>query len=185
MTSNVSPNISRVNLFKTQSQIWQSIPYNLWDAIYNKLRLIQSQGLECAPVGQSFLPSKYPVILKPIISMAAARQKYRVCMAVNDYQQLVESGKFAGWFWMPYLACEEQQRCLELIILNGQPVFGYSLDYTSNTDMIGAISHINLNIPQSDKFSNKIIPGWTDILAPALKGYSGALSLYYIGSYII
>lgn len=188
MASKTQNIINRQNLFKDPEQIWELLPYHQWDAIHNKLRLVQAQGLECAPVGKPFVPTKFPVILKPIISMSAERQKYRVCLNAMDYQQLAESGQFAGWFWMPYLESEEQQRCIELIIHNGQPFFAYTLDYLSNPDIPGALSHINLNIPQFDTniFGGlNYIPGWTNILAPTLKGYTGALSIYYIGSYII
>lgn len=183
MTSR-TPFLSRLKLFCNPSEIWQTLSYQQWDSIYNKLRLVQAQGLECAPIGQSLIPSKYPVILKPIISTATSRQKYRVCMNTLDYQLLVDSGQFAGWFWMPYLD-SEQQRCVELIIHNGRPVFEYSLDYHTNQDMTGAISHIGLNISTHGKITHSNIPGWTDILAPALKGYTGPLSIYYIGSYVI
>jgi len=118
--------------------------------------------------------------------MAAARQKYRVCVNVTDYQKLVESGQFAGWFWMPYLD-NEQQSCLELIIHNGRPVFGYSLDYTTNPDMSGALSHISLNTywHGHGTMATSNIPGWEQVLAPAFKDYTGAISIYYMGQYII
>ena len=207
--------INRAKLFQTPSEIWHGMPYEQWDTIHNKLRLIQAQGLECAPVCQGLVPLKFPVILKPIISLAATRQKYRVpftlnskptpggrefsekavapdwaknpvltvCMNSLDYERLVAGSEYAGWFWMPYLDVEDQQRCIELLVHNGRPVFGYSLDYHSNTDIPGALTHISLNTSFRPTVSN--IPGWTNILAPTLKGYTGALSLYYIGSYII
>jgi hypothetical protein len=176
------PIISRNKLFKDSGEIWYSLQYNHWDTIYNKLRLIQAQGLECAPVGKTFIPQKFPVILKPIISISKAQQKYRVCMNEFDYQQLVNKGEYVGWFWMPYLDTE-QQRCIELIIHNGRPIFGYSLDYHANSEMDGALSHISLNT--THKVATLPIPGWSEVLAPRLKGYTGALSLYYIGQYII
>ena len=175
--------INRAKLFQTPSEIWHGMPYEQWDTIHNKLRLIQAQGLECAPVCQGLVPLKFPVILKPIISLAATRQKYRVCMNSLDYERLVAGSEYAGWFWMPYLDVEDQQRCIELLVHNGRPVFGYSLDYHSNTDIPGALTHISLNTSFRPTVSN--IPGWSNILAPTLKGYTGALSLYYIGSYII
>jgi len=175
--------ISRAKLFASAKEIWHSVPFTLWDAIHNKLRLIQAQGLECAPVCQGLVPQKFPVILKPIISLAATRQKYRVCMNSLDYERLVVGSEYAGWFWMPYLDVEDQQRCIELLVHNGRPVFGYSLDYHSNTDIPGALTHISLNTIFRPTVSN--IPGWSDILAPVLKNYTGPLSLYYIGSYII
>jgi hypothetical protein len=100
-----------------------------------------------------------------------------------DYEKLVAGSEYTGWFWMPYLDVEDQQRCIELLIHNGRPVFGYSLDYHSNPDFPGALTHISLNTSFRPVASN--IPGWPDILAPALKDYTGPLSLYYIGSYII
>ena len=175
--------INRAKLFQTPSEIWHGMPYEQWDTIHNKLRLIQAQGLECAPVCQGLVPLKFPVILKPIISLAATRQKYRVCMNSLDYERLVAGSEYAGWFWMPYLDVEDQQRCIELLVHNGRPVFGYSLDYHSNPDIPGGLTHISLNTSFRPTVSN--IPGWTNILAPTLKGYTGALSLYYIGSYII
>lgn len=175
--------ISRQKLFQTPAEIWHSMTYQQWDAIYNKLRLVQIQGLESAPVGQTLIPTRYPIILKPIISTAATQQKYRMCMNALDYEKLVAGSEYTGWFWMPYLDVEDHQRCIELLIHNGRPVFGYSLDYHSNTDIPGALTHISLNTSFRPTVSN--IPGWSDILAPALKGYTGPLSLYYIGSYII
>ena len=178
-----APTISRAKLFQTPAEIWHGMPYGQWDAIHNKLRMIQAQGLECAPVCQGLVPRQFPVILKPIISLATTQQKYRVCMNALDYEKLVAGSEYTGWFWMPYLDVEDHQRCIELLIHNGRPVFGYSLDYHSNTDIPGALTHISLNTSFRPTVSN--IPGWSDILAPALKGYTGPLSLYYIGSYII
>lgn len=174
--------INRDKLFRDAGEIWHALPYQHWDTIYNKLYLIQAQGLECAPVGHSLIPRQFPVILKPIISMTNAQQKYRVCMNTLDYQQLVASGQFAGWFWMPYLDTD-QQKCIELIIHNGRPVFGYSLDYHTNSEMVGALAHISLNT--NIKIAPDRIPRWSEVLAAKLKGYTGAISLYYIGQYII
>jgi len=176
--------LSYSNFFRNQSEIWKSLSYQQWDSIYNKLRLIQLQGLECAPVGKSFIPNKYPVILKPIISMISKQQKYRVCLNELDYQQLVESGQFAGWFWMPYLD-NQNQKCIELIVHNGRPIFGYYLDYNTNQEIDGAIAKIQLNIPTTRTLVFGTIPGWEQVLAPFLKGYTGALNIYYIGAYII
>lgn len=181
MTSR-TPIIFRDKLFRDAGEIWHALPYQHWDTIYNKLNLIQAQGLECAPVCRILVPRQFPVILKPIISMTQVQQKYRVCMNALDYQKLVDSGQFAGWFWMPYLDTE-QQRCIELVIHNGRPVFGYSLDYHVNPEMVGALSHISLNT--TIKITPAAIPGWSEVLAPKLKGYTGAISLYYIGQYII
>ena len=176
--------LTRKKLFQTPAEIWHGIPYGQWDAIHNKLRMIQAQGLECAPVCQGLVPRQFPVILKPIISLATTQQKYRVCMNALDYEKLVAGSEYAGWFWMPYLDVEDHQRCIELLVHNGRPVFGYALDYHSNTDIPGALTHISLNT-SFRPIANSNIPGWSDILAPALKGYTGPLSLYYIGSYII
>ena len=85
---------------------------------------------------------------------------------------------------MPYLDTEKQS-CLELIIYNGRPVFGYSLDYQANPDMPGTLNQISLNISASAKLIQANIPGWEQVMSSALKNYTGALSIYYIGSYII
>ena len=176
--------LTRKQIFANADQIWNGMLFEQWDAIHNKLRLIQAQGLECAPVCAELVPRQFPVILKPIISLAGTRQKYRVCMNSQDYQKLVTESGYVGWFWMPYLDSEDsQQRCIELLIHNGRPVFGYSLDYHSNPDVPGALTHISLNTSYRPMVSN--IPGWSNILAPALKDYTGPMSLYYIGSYII
>jgi hypothetical protein len=121
--------------------------------------------------------------LKPIISLAGAQHKYRVCLNEVDYRKLILESGYVGWFWMPYMDSETSQRCIELLIHNGRPVFGYALDYHANPDFPGALERISLNTSFRPMASN--IPGWSDILAPALKDYTGPLSLYYIGSYII
>lgn len=172
--------ITREQLFASADEIWKRVPLDIWDAINNKLRLTAIQGISTGPIGTR--PDKWPVIIKPVMNAVHARttnKKFRVCVSSEEYDSLDLISTGGGNYWMPFLSGEECT--LELLIRNGQPVFSYSLNYMANQDYYPAPIYSNIEFNKS-RVSH--IPGW-DMIKPALARYSGPLSIYYIGQYII
>ena len=74
---------------------YQWYPAYRW--IYNKLSVVESQGLECAPHGVH--PPSFPVFSKPIINLHGMGVGSRVLADLATY----EREETAGHFWMPLL----------------------------------------------------------------------------------
>ena len=84
-------------------------------AIYNKLTLAESQGLECAPHG--VCPPRFPVFSKPIVNLRGMGVGSRVLVDRADY----ERHRTPGHFWMPLLHGEHVST--DLAVVRGRAVW--------------------------------------------------------------
>ncbi|NNM61522.1 MAG: hypothetical protein HKM03_05080 [Steroidobacteraceae bacterium] len=73
-------------------------PRHRW--IYNKLRIAESQGIECAPHGVE--PSRYPVFSKPIVNLKGMGVGSRALRDRDEYLQCEQP----GFLWMSLLEGE-------------------------------------------------------------------------------
>lgn len=77
---------------------WAWNPRENW--IYDKLRVAQSQGLDCGPHGVT--PKRFPVFSKPIVNMKGMGVASGAFQSLADY----EDGYVPGHFWTALLTGE-------------------------------------------------------------------------------
>jgi hypothetical protein len=87
-----------VHIPTDDADAWRWYPEQRW--IYNKLRVAESQGIECAPHGID--PPHYPVFSKPVINLEGMGVGSRTLWSRQDY----EAHLSAGHMWMRLLRGE-------------------------------------------------------------------------------
>ncbi len=80
------------------SDAWAWNPAHRW--VYDKLRVAQSQGYECAPHG--VMPPAFPVFSKPVVNLRGMGVGSRAIASAEDYA----AAWTAGHFWMRLLEGE-------------------------------------------------------------------------------
>lgn len=80
--------------------------------VYNKLKICESQGIPCGPIGTA--PTQYPVIVKPIINLLGGGNSVRVAHNEEQYEQIQDG----GLFWSPFQLGEHYS--IDLILLDGK-----------------------------------------------------------------
>ncbi len=146
---------------------WQ--PAHRW--IYNKLRIAETQGLDCGPHG--VLPVRYPVFAKPIYNLLGMGVDSRVLSSAEDYHRHLRPGHM----WMTLLAGAHVSTDAALIDGHvrwirhtvGRPLSGGTFDYW----VVEAAPRADL-----DRYCSS----W---LAAHLRGYTGMVNLETIGGRII
>ncbi|MBS0393524.1 MAG: hypothetical protein JSR54_02805 [Proteobacteria bacterium] len=146
---------------------WQ--PAHRW--IYNKLRIAESQGIDCGPHG--VLPARYPVFAKPIYNLLGMGVDSRVLESPEDYHRHLRPGHM----WMTLLTGDHVSTDAALVDGRvcwirhtvGRPLGGGTFDYW----VIEAAPRADL-----DRYCG----AW---LAAHLRGYTGMVNLETIGGRII
>ncbi len=179
---------------------WSWFPAHKW--VYNKLSVIESQGLPCGPHGLD--PPNFPVFSKPIYNMRGMGAGTRVMRTLKEY----EHNQRPGHFWMPLFEGEHVSSDAAVVDgepkwwrhVIGQPLEGGMFDYWTvladarpeiesycgdwtrrhlagytgmlNFETIGA-RIIEAHLRFSDQWPDIYGAGWTDVL----------VSLYAKGSW--
>lgn len=155
------------NIITNDIDAWKK--YKNYHHIYNKIWIVESQDLNCGPMG--CLPNKYPIIFKPIINLYGMSRGFKI---INNEQEYFKNLK-DGLFWMDYLSGNHY--CIDLILLNGEIKFIsclQSFPYTEGTFSYHE-SIINYQLPGN--ISNWIIKYF--------EGYTGCLNIELIDNKII
>ena len=137
--------------------------------IYNKLWLIEEQGVECAPIG--VIPKKYPIIIKPIINLYGMSRGFKKIENNTEYFK----NQNDGCFWMPYL--DGKIYTVDVILDKGKIVGYYCLE--SKPESLGTFEYhvYRPNYILSTKLKNLIEKNFT--------GYSGPMNIEIINDIII
>lgn len=102
-----------VNVYTDDRDVLSSQPARAW--IYDKLRLAESQGLECGT--QHTPPARYPVFCKPRVNPGGLGQGG--CIAVNDRDFAINCGM--GDMWMKFLTGEHVST--DFAVVRGEPAW--------------------------------------------------------------
>ena len=109
---------SFVKIPTTDVSAWTHYKKYRW--IYDKMRLAESQHIECGPLG--IIPEKFPIFLKPIYNLfGGSISAYKIDdMKMYDKHQNFHPGRF----WMEFLDGDNIQH--DLAIHNGKIVWSNS-----------------------------------------------------------
>ena len=112
-----------VNIPTEDGDAWAWYPEYKW--IYNKLAIVESQGIPCGPHGLD--PPNFPVFSKPIYNMRGMGAGSRVIRSLKEYKHLQRPGHM----WMPLW--EGDHVSTDCAVVNGEPrwwrhVIGDALD---------------------------------------------------------
>jgi hypothetical protein len=143
-------------------------PENNW--IYNKLELSKRQNLSSAP--WPIIPSKYPIIIKPMINLYGMSRGFEKINNMNQYLSLENKD---GYFWQKYLS--GKQINLDIIVDNGKIIDYFAIYSKDNKD--GTFEYHKLL--KEYKISEKIIL----FIQNNLSKYKGLLNFETIDNYII
>ncbi len=146
------------------------LKYPQYRFIYNKMVICQFQNVLHAPF--PIIPSKFPIISKPIINL------YGMGLKIHKIENIEQFWKYwlSTKFWMEFL--EGQHYSYDLAIYQGKISWfccfqGYPLE------SIGSFDYWELIYPES------LPPNVTQIVERYLKDYTGILNIECIGDYII
>lgn len=92
---------------------WAHYPAYKW--IYNKLSVVESQGLPCGPHGLE--PPSFPVFSKPIYNMRGMGAGSRVLRSLKEYK----SQQRPGHMWMPLF--EGEHVSSDVAVVDGEPAW--------------------------------------------------------------
>ena len=144
-------------------------PSHRW--VYNKLRVVESQGLECAPHG--IQPTHYPVFSKPIFNLDGMGLGSRLLRDADAY----ELHRQPGHMWMTYLV--GQHISTDTAVVDGMvhwmgharglPLSGGLFDYWTIEE-----------VPRAD-----LEAYCTEWIRANLAGYTGMVNFETIGGRII
>lgn len=159
--------------FKTNhklTDVQAYIKYPLYNFVYNKLELIKSQNITCAPIG--VYPQTYPIVIKPIINLFGMSKNVIVVNSDDEYEVALKDKKNPGSFWMPQL--KGNHYTIDLFIIDSNIVFFNAFQSITSSRFkhkqnIGLFSeHIyikNYSLPaKCDEFIKAYIPNYTGFL---------------------
>jgi hypothetical protein len=139
--------------------------------VYDKLRIAQSQGLECGPHGVP--PPRFPVFSKPIVNLKGMGVGSRVLHSQADYDEHYAPGHF----WMTLL--EGRHVSSDIAVVDGEPVWWRHV--TGKAAGEGTFDYWTVHAqPDAD-----IEAGCGAWMRKSLAGYTGMLNLETIAGTII
>lgn len=106
------------------------IKFHNFNFIYNKLDLIKSQLIPCAPVG--IYPTRYPIVIKPIINLFGMSRDITKINNDNEYEIYLRKKPSPSNFWMPYL--EGNHYTIDLFLLDGEIIYSNTFQSFSKND---------------------------------------------------
>ena len=155
------------NIMCTDINAWSK--HKVHRKIYNKLWLIEEQGINCAPIG--VFPKKYPIVIKPIINLYGMSRGYKKIENKEEY--LLNQND--GFFWMPFL--DGKNYTVDIILDKGKIISYYCLE--SKPQSLGTFEYhvYRPNYELSPKIKN--------LIEKNFKGYSGPMNIEIINDIII
>ena len=137
--------------------------------IYNKLWLVELQGIECGPIGTK--PNKFPIIIKPIINLYGMSRGFKKINSLEEY----ENNQIDGHFWMPFF--EGDNYNYDIIFDDGKIVSYYTL--ISKPSINGTFEY------HKYAFEEKLPKHVIDLLENNFDTYSGPMNIEIIDNNII
>ena len=148
---------------------YQLHPHHRW--VYNKLRIAESQGLDCAPHGVQ--PPSYPVFSKPITNLRGMGIGSRILRSREEY----EDHHQAGHMWVTML--EGEHISTDAAVIDGNMKWvRHSVGLARPGGMFDYWIIEAERRPELDIYCAR----W---IAASLRGYTGMVNLETIGGKII
>jgi hypothetical protein len=140
-------------------------------AVYNKLYIAETQGLEHGPHG--VMPARYPVFSKPIFNMKGMGAGSRIFETEEEY----EHGQEPGHMWMELLTGEHVST--DVAVIGGEPQWWrHTTGISIGEGMFDFWTVAAEDRPELEEYCSN----W---LRRHLRGYSGIVNFETIGGRII
>lgn len=158
-----------VHIPTDDADAWRWFPEQRW--VYNKLRVAESQGIECAPHGID--PPHYPVFSKPVINLEGMGVGSRTLWSRQDY----ETHLSAGHMWMRLLDGEHISS--DAAVIDGRV---HEMRHAKGLSLPGGL--FDYWIIEADRRPDleEYLGSWIEAHLPA---YTGMVNLESIGGRII
>lgn len=156
------------------SSAW--LKYPEYKMIYNKLFLSEIQNLDSNPI--PIVPSKFPVIVKPIINLNGMSKGFYKVNNENEYDKLCIDNNLSGYFYQPYFSGIQYN--YDIIIKEGKIIDYFCV--ISHPLKDGMFDYHEF-IPKNE--AKKLTPKNIQIIEDLLDNYSGFVNLEIINDYII
>ena len=158
-------------LIPTTDEIaWKHYWQHRW--VYNKLEVVEWQGLPCGIVPTE--PTEFPVVVKPIFNLMGGSINVQVCHNLEEYNKITDP----GCFWSPFHFGDHHS--IDLILLDGKIVEMFS--FHGEKLQFGAFDFWSLNDDETDDELLELVEPWVNEF---MSGYTGCLNLEVIGDHII
>jgi len=166
---------SFVNIPTTDIAAWTHFEKYRW--VYDKMRLAESQHMECGPLG--IIPKKFPVFLKPIYNLyGGSISAYKI----DDIKMYDKHQNFhPGRFWVEFFEGDHLQH--DLAIYNGEIVWSNTflgLKFFLGDKYTGAFDYWERQYMTEEMSS--VLQDWVTKHMP---DYSGVINCETIGCNII
>lgn len=148
---------------------WNWFPQHRW--IYDKLKIAESQGLDCGPHGVT--PAAFPVFSKPMVNLKGMGVGSRVIRSLAEYDRHYAPGHM----WMPLLAGPHVST--DCAIENG--VVKWSRNATGVPWNEGMFKHWTIHAA-ADPALDGDLSNW---VSSHMAGYTGMMNFETIGGRII
>jgi hypothetical protein len=148
---------------------WAWYPKHKW--IYNKLAIVESQGLPCGPHGLE--PPAFPVFSKPIYNMRGMGAGTRVLRTPREYKH----NQRPGHMWMPVF--EGEHVSSDAAVVDGEPTWWR---HVIGRPLEGGMFDYWTVLAESRPEIENYCADWT---RRNLAGYTGMLNFETIGTRII
>ena len=170
--------MKKCDLFLSDTSAYKK--YTNHNHIYNRLDLLKEQDVDCDPIG--IVPTKFPIIIKPIIDLMAEGSTENVIYMSNkdEYLSYLSVGErdgpqCRGHFW--YYKITGNQYISNLLIKNGKIVFNDTfVIHKNDDDILSFYNHAYIFI---------LTEYLTETISIQLANYSGPVCINFIDDTII
>lgn len=170
--------MKKCDLFLSDTSAYKK--YTDHNHIYNRLDLLKEQDVDCDPIG--IVPTKFPIIIKPIIDLMAEGATENVIYMSNKDEYLSylsvgyrEGTRCRGHFW--YYKITGNQYISNLLIKNGKIVFNDTfVIHKNDDDIISFYNHV---------YDFILTEYLTETISIQLANYSGPVCINFIDDTII
>ena len=170
--------MKKCDLFLSDTSAYKK--YTNHNHIYNRLDLLKEQDVDCDPIG--IVPTKFPIIIKPIIDLMAEGSTENVIYMSNkdEYLSYLSVGErdgpqCRGHFW--YYKITGNQYISNLLIKNGKIVFNDTfVIHKNDDDIISFYNHV---------YDFILTEYLTETISIQLANYSGPVGINFIDDTII
>lgn len=159
---------SHIKIPTNDTDAWKKYPQYRW--VYNRLELAQFQFVENAPL--PIKPSKYPIIVKPIINLYGMGLNIKKINNEKEFDKIWYNNNF----WMEFF--EGEQYSYDLIIRNGKIEYHACFHGIKNKKYDGVFQYwvsVERDIPN---IAHKLVND-------KMKEYTGCLNVEMIGENMI
>lgn len=178
-----------IEILHKLTDIQAYIKFHNFNFIYNKLELIKSQSIPCAPVG--IYPTKYPIVIKPILNLFGMSHDVMKINSDEEYETYLKQQPSPSNFWMPYLTGNHYT--IDLFLWKGEIIFTNSFQsFSSNNKNREKHKYRiqqknNIGIFKEHRYIKSFVLSSTlqNFVSSYVKNYTGCLNIEVINNIIL